>query len=206
MSGTRPRATCGTGASGAPGPHGDLMPHRARGQGLLGSEARTGACRSEDERGCRDGVRGTEALARRTACETASAVSPRKRSTAELPRAVLNGLERLPSWKPPQAPARRPSDTSGMAGAGRRFRRDASANRRNRGAKPVALALAQRRGRDCLERLYRAEATEGLCTESRNETTDRDLEETERRIDSCNFTQAASIRRRAPKDARDSVS
>ena len=51
VSGTRPCATCGAQAEGAAGPQRDNAPHRGHGEGLRGSEARTGACRSEDERG-----------------------------------------------------------------------------------------------------------------------------------------------------------
>ena len=51
VSGTRPCTTCGAQAEGAAGPQRDNAPHRGYGEGLRGSEARTGACRSEDERG-----------------------------------------------------------------------------------------------------------------------------------------------------------
>ena len=50
-SGTRPCTTCGAQAEGAAGPQRDNAPHRGHGEGLRGREARTGACRSEDERG-----------------------------------------------------------------------------------------------------------------------------------------------------------
>ena len=62
-SGTRPCTTCGARAEGAAGPQRAHAPHRGHGEGLRGSEARTGACRSEDERGwstVRKGSRGAE--------------------------------------------------------------------------------------------------------------------------------------------------
>ena len=51
VSGTRPCTTSGAQAEGAAGPQRDDAPHRGHGEGLRGREARTGAYRSEGERG-----------------------------------------------------------------------------------------------------------------------------------------------------------
>ena len=105
---TRPR-------KGLRGPNAGIAAHREGGQGLRVSEARTGACRSEGERGYRgrrkaggDRRPGGPRVRRRQPSLRGSAAPRSFRERPCMGRRTETALE------PPQVPARRPSDSESV--------------------------------------------------------------------------------------------